>query len=71
MASTWGPRPTLAAQGMAVLLISSEMEEVRSVSDRLIVMRMGRITGRFDGPVDSATILAAAAGQHHTVGATA
>jgi rhamnose transport system ATP-binding protein len=61
----------LARAGVGIILISSEMEEVRSMSDRLIVMRMGRITGRFDGPVDSAAILAAAAGQHHAVGATA
>lgn len=35
----------LAAQGMAILFVSSEMEEVLGMSDRTIVMHEGRITG--------------------------
>ncbi|MFZ4509133.1 MAG: sugar ABC transporter ATP-binding protein [Fimbriimonas sp.] len=35
----------LAASGVAVLAISSEMEEVLAVSDRVLVMREGRLTG--------------------------
>lgn len=35
----------IAAQGVAVLMISSELPEVLSVSDRIIVMRQGRISG--------------------------
>jgi L-arabinose transport system ATP-binding protein len=35
----------LAAQGLAVLFISSELTEVLGVSDRVLVMREGRITG--------------------------
>ncbi|MCS6835401.1 MAG: sugar ABC transporter ATP-binding protein [Anaerolineae bacterium] len=35
----------IAAGGMAVLMISSELPEVLSVSDRIIVMRQGRISG--------------------------
>jgi ABC-type sugar transport system ATPase subunit len=35
----------LAAQGTAILLISSEMPEVLALSDRVLVMRSGRITG--------------------------
>ncbi len=54
----------LAREGVGIILISSEMEEVRAMSDRLVVMRMGRISGRFDSPVDSARILAAATGRH-------
>lgn len=52
----------LAQDGVGVILISSEMEEVRSMCDRLIVMHKGRITGTFDCPVDSQTVLAAASG---------
>jgi ribose transport system ATP-binding protein len=34
-----------AASGLAVLLISSELEEVMALSDRIMVMRAGRIAG--------------------------
>ena len=37
----------LAKEGKAILLISSELEEVLSMSDRVVVMREGRITGEF------------------------
>ena len=35
----------LAAQGMAVLMISSELPEVLGMSDRIAVMHAGRIVG--------------------------
>jgi ribose transport system ATP-binding protein len=35
----------LAEQGVGILFVSSEMEEVLSMSDRVIVMHEGRITG--------------------------
>jgi len=35
----------LASQGLAVLFISSEIEEVLDVADRILVMNQGRITG--------------------------
>jgi rhamnose transport system ATP-binding protein len=38
----------LAKEGKAILLISSELEEVLSMSDRIVVMREGRITGEFE-----------------------
>jgi rhamnose transport system ATP-binding protein len=38
---------TLAAQGMAILMISSELPEVLGMSDRVIVMHEGRVTGEF------------------------
>jgi rhamnose transport system ATP-binding protein len=34
----------LAAQGYGVIMVSSEMPEVISMSDRILVMREGRIT---------------------------
>ena len=37
----------LAKEGKAILLISSELEEVLSMSDRVVVMREGEITGEF------------------------
>ena len=36
---------TLAREGMAILFVSSEMEEVLSMSDRVLVMHEGAITG--------------------------
>ncbi len=38
----------LADQGVAILMISSDMEEVIGVSDRVAVMHEGRINGIFD-----------------------
>ncbi len=35
----------LAAQGKAIVLISSELPEILGMSDRVLVMRQGRITG--------------------------
>ena len=38
---------TLAAQGIAILMISSELPEVLGMSDRILVMREGHLTGEF------------------------
>jgi ribose transport system ATP-binding protein len=38
----------LARQGVAVLMISSDLPEVLGVSDRILVMHEGRVTGEFD-----------------------
>src|SRR5262249_37204714 len=38
----------LAAEGAAVVLISSEMPEILGMSDRVMVMREGRSTGMLD-----------------------
>lgn len=37
----------LAAEGLAILMISSELPEVLGMSDRILVMREGRLTGEF------------------------
>ncbi|WP_149142761.1 sugar ABC transporter ATP-binding protein [Gemmobacter caeruleus] len=39
----------LAAQGLAVIMVSSEIPEVLGMSDRVIVMRAGRIAAEFSG----------------------
>jgi ABC-type sugar transport system ATPase subunit len=39
----------LVASGMAILLISSELPEVLSLSDRILVMSEGRIAAELDG----------------------
>jgi len=55
----------LAAQGLGIILISSDMPEIMAMSDRILVMREGRQMGIFNR--DEATqeiILAAAMGQN-------
>lgn len=39
----------LASQGYAIILISSEMPEILGMSDRILVMCNGRLTGELDG----------------------
>jgi ribose transport system ATP-binding protein len=41
----YGLMDELARAGTAVLFVSSEMEEVLGVSDRVLVMHEGRLTG--------------------------
>lgn len=38
----------LTQSGYAVVMISSEMPEVLGMADRIVVMKSGRVTGRFD-----------------------
>ena len=37
----------LAKEGVAVMVVSSDLPEVLGVSDRILVMRSGRITAEF------------------------
>jgi ribose transport system ATP-binding protein len=58
----------LADDGVAVLMISSDMEEVIGVSDRVAVMRSGRIAGILERKQCSeANILSLAMGAHEEV----
>jgi ribose transport system ATP-binding protein len=41
----YGMMERLAAEGVAILFVSSEMEEIINLSDRTLVMHEGRITG--------------------------
>ena len=54
----------LAADGIAILMISSELPEVLHIGDRVLVMREGRLTAEFSHE-DAAeeNIMAAATGQ--------
>jgi ribose transport system ATP-binding protein len=53
----------LAEGGMGILLVSSELPEVLGMSDRILVMRGGRIVARFHrGQATEERLLAAAAG---------
>ncbi|HYH90047.1 MAG TPA: hypothetical protein VEX67_12490 [Solirubrobacteraceae bacterium] len=46
-AEIYGLIDELARQGKAILVISSEMEELLSLSDRVVVMREGWLTGEY------------------------
>ncbi|MGA2761935.1 MAG: sugar ABC transporter ATP-binding protein [Spirochaetia bacterium] len=57
----------LAEQGMAVLIISSELPEILKLCDRVIVMHEGAITGVFEGEeITSENLLGAAIGERVT-----
>jgi ABC-type sugar transport system ATPase subunit len=51
----------LAATGVGVILISSELEEIRALSDRVLVFRAGAVAGEFAGPTATDAALMAAA----------
>ena len=53
----------LAAEGLAVLMISSDLPEVIGMSDRIVVMRGGTIVGQFPRGADAHDVMAAALGQ--------
>jgi ABC-type sugar transport system ATPase subunit len=54
----------LATDGLAVLLISSELEEVMGLSDRILVMRRGRLAAELPGDALEDHILRVAFGHH-------
>ena len=53
----------LAARGLAVLMISSELPEILGMSDRIAVMRGGTISAMLPGKSDPHVVMAAALGQ--------
>ncbi len=53
----------LAADGLAVLMISSDLPEVLGMSDRIGVMRGGRLAAMLPGKSDPHAVMAAALGQ--------
>lgn len=54
----------LAAKGLGVVLISSELPEILGISDRVLVMRQGGIVARFDrAGADAESVMAAAFGR--------
>jgi ABC-type sugar transport system ATPase subunit len=54
----------LAEQGLAVLIVSSDIQEILTVSHRVLTMYKGRLTGEFTAEeVSQDSVLAAAAGE--------
>jgi ribose/xylose/arabinose/galactoside ABC-type transport system permease subunit len=61
----------LAAEGMAVLMISSELPEVLAMSDRILVMREGKLMREFSkAEATPEKVIAAATGQIETASET-
>lgn len=54
----------LAKEGLAVLMISSDLPEVLGMSDRIAVMRGGTITAVLPGDADAHEVMSAALGQN-------
>ena len=62
-AEIYGIIRELAEHGVAILLISSELAELVGLSDRVVVMREGRVTGTLEGDgIDEEAILRLAVG---------
>ena len=60
----------LAGEGVAVLVISSELPEVLRLANRILVMREGRLVAEFDhADASEEAIVAAATGQLEEVAA--
>lgn len=51
---------SLAAQGIGIIFVTSDLEEVLALSDRIIVMADGRISSEFGSGADPAAVIAAA-----------
>jgi D-xylose transport system ATP-binding protein len=55
----------LAKEGLAIVLVSSELPEVLGLSDRIIVLHEGRMTGEFArSEATPEEVMAAATGHH-------
>ena len=51
----------LVAQGLSVIMVSSELPEIMGMADRIVVMHEGRIAARFDRDTASAEAIVTAA----------
>ena len=50
----------LAASGVSIVLISSELPEILAPSTRILTFSGGRLTGEFDGPTATEEVLLSA-----------
>jgi len=67
-AAVHGLMSKLASEGMAILMISSELPEILGMSDRVIVMREGHVTGHFSRAEATQEKIILAATQNVTIG---
>ena len=61
---------SLVRDGMAILFVSSELEEILGMSDRALIMHEGRITGELERDVltEETVMLLATGGSGMTIG---
>jgi erythritol transport system ATP-binding protein len=57
----------LAAEGLGIIFVTSDLEEVMGLSDRIIVMSNGKVTGEFTKGTATETALIAASAVGHSV----
>lgn len=57
----------LAAEGLGIIFVTSDLEEVMGLSDRIIVMSNGKVTGEFTKSTATETALIAASAVGHSV----
>jgi ABC-type uncharacterized transport system ATPase subunit len=62
-AFVWQAMREARARGLGLILISSDLDELFDISDRVIVLQAGRIAGRFVPPYDLAAVGAAMVGE--------
>jgi ABC-type sugar transport system ATPase subunit len=53
----------LSARGVAILMISSELQEVIGMADRIVVLRDGRVAGELPSGADEESVMKIATGQ--------
>jgi ribose transport system ATP-binding protein len=51
----------LTGRGFAIVVLSSDVEEIAGLADRSLVLDRGRVVGRFDAVTDPASLMAATA----------
>ncbi|THB81707.1 MAG: sugar ABC transporter ATP-binding protein [Desulfobacteraceae bacterium] len=58
----------LAAKGLGIIFVTSELKEIMMVSDRIMVMSNGKITGEFtkETATEEGIVAASAVGHNHT-----
>jgi simple sugar transport system ATP-binding protein len=61
-AFVWQAMRDARGRGLGLILISSDLDELFDISDRVVVMQGGRIAGRFTPPYDLAAVGAAMVG---------
>lgn len=59
----------LAEEGLGIVFVTSELKEIMAISDRVIVMSHGRITGQFDRSEANEEALVAASAVGHEMAA--